>query len=546
MLLNEIKEQVERWMQSKSDELKKQQEALKQETNTQIQNMEKVYRQHAAAEQETLRTERERMNRENDARVQHVEELQQSMVSTKKEIAEVLRQQKSVTDQERKTLKEREEAIDNQKREFNREMTQTKDEIQRVLKNKADASRINELEEDVDDIRRGQSASRLVPTILSIAAITLLILAAVVGFLIMRGKLAANQERMDAMQSQIDELSITPEPTPVPTPMPSPEPSEELEPMRDPAAEMMQYYLPAILEWSQSDSVLPLENAEILRSYCKDGVFVNIISDKDNAIKEDELYKQSGFSVTVPTAEPIAEPEEELKTDIAPEETAVPDENSTTDATESTAEPVEDLTPETTEETLDATQEPTDAPVQTEDPHCVVLETVRINGEYLCVFFVQQKEAHDVDYRVAVKTIDELLEGQIDRTDFTSAFTNGEYSTIVNDAWNENKIYPIPAEFVPEDLIKDVSDDSVTDRIWMYHYDSDRFVYVVHKTSWDENERDAYFKKLQDTVTGEDLLGIVVKSEDGEQVIVFFVEDGETWYQELKLHPVLPETESNG
>jgi 8-oxo-dGTP diphosphatase len=36
MLLNEIKEQVERWMKSKSDELKNQQEALKREIKEEL------------------------------------------------------------------------------------------------------------------------------------------------------------------------------------------------------------------------------------------------------------------------------------------------------------------------------------------------------------------------------------------------------------------------------------------------------------------------------------------------------------------------------
>ena len=160
MLLSEIKEQVERWMESKSGELKKQQEALKQETDTQIQNMDRAYRQQAAAEREMLRAERERMKRENDTRVQRMEEMQETAESAKKEMADVLRQQKIVTDQERKALNEREAAIGRQKQEFERTMAETRDEIQRTLKKKADAGRINELEEEVEGIKRGQTAGR--------------------------------------------------------------------------------------------------------------------------------------------------------------------------------------------------------------------------------------------------------------------------------------------------------------------------------------------------------------------------------------------------
>ena len=493
MLLKEIESQVDCWMESKSDELKKQQESLKQETERQIQNMKAAYSQQAAAEQEMLRAERERINRENDARVQRVEEIQQAVTTTKKEIAEVLRQQKSVTEQERKALSEREAAINSEKQEIQRAIAETKDEIQRTLKKKADTRRIEELGEEVDDIKRGQNASRLIPMILSIGAITLLIATVVAGILIMKGmneKLADNQETMDSMQAKIEELSITPEPTPTPTPVPEPTEESTPTPTPDPVAEILGESIPGVLDWEESESRLPIENAEILRSYQRDHIFVNIIADESALINVEELFKQSGFDYAVRTTKPNEEP--------------------TQDAS---AEP---------------TPEPTEEPLQTKDPRCVVLETVRIE-QYLLVFYVQQKEARDVDYRDAIRTVEEQLNGQKGCQKFITAYKNGGYGTIVDNAWNEGIIYPIPAEFVLEDLIKFVYDETVTTGIWMYHYETNHFAYITRNIGWEKSDFDAYVRKLQEAVNNGDFLGKVVSNEEN-QVVVFFSEEDNTWY----------------
>ena len=509
MLLKEIESQVERWMDSKSNELKKQQESLKQETDLQIQNMKAAYSQQAAAEQEMLRAERERINRENDARVQRVEEIQQAVTTTKKEIAEVLRQQKSVTEQERKALSEREAAINSEKQEIQRAIAETRDEIQRTLKKKADARRIEELGEEVDDIKRGQSASRLIPMILSIGAITLLIATVVAGILIMKGmneKLADNQETMDSMQATIEELSITPEPTPTPTPVPEPTEESMPTPTPDPVAEILGESIPGVLDWEESESRLPIENAEILRSYQRDHIFVNIIADESALINVEELFKQSGFDYAVRTTKPNEEP--------------------TQDAS---AEPTSEQTEEQTQDaSVEPTPEPTEEPLQTKDPRCVVLETVRIE-QYLLVFYVQQKEARDVDYRDAIRTIEEQLNGQKERQKFITAYKNGGYGTIVDKAWNDRIIYPIPAEFVPEDLIKFVYDETVTTGIWMYHYETNHFAYITRNIGWEKSDFDAYVRKLQEAVNNGDLLGEVVSNED-DQVVVFFSEEGNAWY----------------
>ena len=525
MLLKEIESQVERWMDSKSNELKKQQESLKQETDLQIQNMKAAYSQQAAAEQEMLRAERERINRENDARVQRVEEIQQAVTTTKKEIAEVLRQQKSVTEQERKALSEREAAINSEKQEIQRAIAETRDEIQRTLKKKADARRIEELGEEVDDIKRGQSASRLIPMILSIGAITLLIATVVAGILIMKGmneKLADNQETMDSMQATIEELSITPEPTPTPTPVPEPTEESMPTPTPDPVAEILGESIPGVLDWEESESRLPIENAEILRSYQRDHIFVNIIADESALINVEELFKQSGFDYAVRTTKPNEEPTQDASAEPTSEQTEEP----TQDAS---AEPTSEQTEEQTQDaSVEPTPEPTEEPLQTKDPRCVVLETVRIE-QYLLVFYVQQKEARDVDYRDAIRTIEEQLNGQKERQKFITAYKNGGYGTIVDKAWNDRIIYPIPAEFVPEDLIKFVYDETVTTGIWMYHYETNHFAYITRNIGWEKSDFDAYVRKLQEAVNNGDLLGEVVSNED-DQVVVFFSEEGNAWY----------------
>ena len=525
MLLKEIESQVERWMDSKSNELKKQQESLKQETDLQIQNMKAAYSQQAAAEQEMLRAERERINRENDARVQRVEEIQQAVTTTKKEIAEVLRQQKSVTEQERKALSEREAAINSEKQEIQRAIAETRDEIQRTLKKKADARRIEELGEEVDDIKRGQSASRLIPMILSIGAITLLIATVVAGILIMKGmneKLADNQETMDSMQATIEELSITPEPTPTPTTVPEPTEESTPTPTPDPVAEILGESIPGVLDWEESESRLPIENAEILRSYQRDHIFVNIIADESALINVEELFKQSGFDYAVRTTKPNEEPTQDASAEPTSEQTEEP----TQDAS---AEPTSEQTEEQTQDaSVEPTPEPTEEPLQTKDPRCVVLETVRIE-QYLLVFYVQQKEARDVDYRDAIRTIEEQLNGQKERQKFITAYKNGGYGTIVDKAWNDRIIYPIPAEFVPEDLIKFVYDETVTTGIWMYHYETNHFAYITRNIGWEKSDFDAYVRKLQEAVNNGDLLGEVVSNED-DQVVVFFSEEGNAWY----------------
>jgi hypothetical protein len=88
---------------------------------------------------------------------------------------------------------------------------------------------------------------------------------------------------------------------------------------------------------------------------------------------------------------------------------------------------------------------------------------------------------------------------------------------------------------VPEDLINVVSDDTVGSRVWMYYFEKGQYVCVAHNVGWDKNDLDTYYNKLQDAVTSGVLPGIVVQSED--QVVVFFVEDGDTWYKELTLYP---------
>lgn len=254
MLLNEIKGQVDAWMDAKSSALKQKQNEIEQETKKKIEAIEATYQQQIERQRRDLEIERENMNRENDVRVTEITDLHKAIVqeknevlSIKKDIGDTLREQKKYHDEEKRLLNERTNALDKQREAFDRSMTDIKDDLVRSMKKKADTSRVNELQEEIDTVKSKAGRGNMIPLVLSVLAIVLVIAVAVIGMLLTRSQLADAQEKMEQMQSAIDVLSTTPKatPTPAPTPVPTPEPTEEPseEPTPEATPELNAYYV---------------------------------------------------------------------------------------------------------------------------------------------------------------------------------------------------------------------------------------------------------------------------------------------------------------
>ena len=257
MLLNEIKGQVDAWMDAKSSALKQKQNEIELETKKQIEAIEATYQQQTERQRRDLEIERENMNRENDVRVTGITDLHKAIVqeknevlSIKKDIGDTLREQKKYLDEEKRLLNERTNALDKQREAFDRSMTDIKDDLVHSMKKKADTSRVNELQEEIDNVKSKAGRGNMIPLVLSVLAIVLVIAVAIIGMLLTRGQLADAQEltrgqladaqeKIEQMQSAIDVLSTTPKATP--TPEPTEEPSEEPTPEATP--EPFAYYV---------------------------------------------------------------------------------------------------------------------------------------------------------------------------------------------------------------------------------------------------------------------------------------------------------------
>lgn len=254
MLLNEIKGQVDAWMDAKSSALKQKQNEIELETKKQIEAIEATYQQQAERQRRDLEIERENMNRENDVRVTGITDLHKAIVqeknevlSIKKDIGDTLREQKKYRDEEKRLLNERTNALDKQREAFDRSMTDIKDDLVHSMKKKADTSRVNELQEEIDNVKSKAGRGNMIPLVLSVLAIVLVIAVAIIGMLLTCGRLADAEEKIKQMESTIGVLSTTPKatPTPEPTPTPTPEPTEEPseEPTPEATPEPNAYYM---------------------------------------------------------------------------------------------------------------------------------------------------------------------------------------------------------------------------------------------------------------------------------------------------------------
>ena len=295
MLLNEIKGQVDAWMDAKSSALKQKQNEIELETKKQIEAIEATYQQQTERQRRDLEIERENMNRENDVRVTGITDLHKAIVqeknevlSIKKDIGDTLREQKKYLDEEKRLLNERTNALDKQREAFDRSMTDIKDDLVRSMKKKADTSRVNELQEEIDNVKSKAGRGNMIPLVLSVLAIVLVIAVAIIGMLLTRGQLADAQEKIEQMQSAIDVLSTTPKatptlaPTPVPTPEPTEEPSEEPTPEATP--EPNAYYVITSEKALNQTFKLELEKVSIS--------IVPIVNDTQNDEEDDSTFVQ--------------------------------------------------------------------------------------------------------------------------------------------------------------------------------------------------------------------------------------------------------------
>lgn len=293
MLLNEIKGQVDAWMDAKSSALKQKQNEIELETKKQIEAIEETYQQQTERQRRDLEIERENMNRENDVRVTEITDLHKAIVqeknevlSIKKDIGDTLREQKKYRDEEKRLLNERTNALDKQREAFDRSMTDIKDDLVRSMKKKADTSRVNELQEEIDNVKSKAGRGNMIPLVLSVLAIVLVIAVAIIGMLLMRGQLADAQEKIEQMQSAIDVLSTTPKatPTPAPTLVPTPEPTEEPseEPTPEATPELNAYYV--ITSEEALNQTFELEKVRIS--------IVPIVNDTQNDEEDDSTFVQ--------------------------------------------------------------------------------------------------------------------------------------------------------------------------------------------------------------------------------------------------------------
>lgn len=545
MLLKEIEKQVENWMEYKAGDLKKQQEALVNESNKQIQTMKEELQHQSAADREKAETIHQQM-RDTLSKAQNAA----------KEVSDTLQEQKRIRDAEMRSLNEQEAFLKRQKAEADIVLTQTKDELLRSLKKKADAGQVEELQDSLANMKQGKA----IPMVLSIAAILLVAAAGIIGFLVMKGKLSDMRSEMKDLQSSLIELTKTPVPTEEPTPSPAPTavPAEYLTDQEIDAS------LPALLEWEQSqEDRLPLDNVNIVRSYKNDSLYVNVLEIEDGQdISEQDLYTQFGFSAYSPMeAVAPSEPDTAEATAEGTAETdqvaAEPASSETTEAAASEEATTVETEPETGEssETSETAQEPAPASEHGSDDAVktstkVVLGTIRFE-KYLYVFYVDQNDIDSVDYREQVKVIEGLYDG-LDKetsgasvTTYRQAFKNSLCAALVSDAWeNSSHLFPACVEFVPEALRSMTAGENPANTVWLYDLEAKGLALVV---SYDPATEDEAFNAScsRYSVSADEAYQCAAFRNIGmKAIVVFFAQESNAaWYENINWYNTLTGTD---
>lgn len=529
MLLKEIEQSVNNWMDSKADELKQQQKVLEEKTQEQVEKIQAEHQRQTDAERDAFQKYREEIDRRNDERVQKIQAIQQEMngaadavKKTKEDLSQTFQEQARIRDEQKKNLKEQTEQLQQQKSEFSHQMKETREEIDRSLKKKVDLSRVQAFEEELEEVRNSQGASRMLPVLLSSVALALVVAMIVLTQLgiFPFGKKTAEQVPAEE-STPIPTVIVTEKPTPEPTPTPAPTP--------EPVEEDLLKMFPTAPEMKPSDVMLAVEgnpdyeNCTFVRSY-------QIAEDRYLNIFELDLTAEE------PTPEPAAEPDQQTEAKEGTSESSeTADLTETTEEPEATQEVTEEPTPEPAadpnvvpnEENPDAQQEEEETAATPEGP--TVLKTVESDA-FRYVFFAETGMTEE-ESAAAVKEINVLFFGESAEQEpkGEDAAAVADLLTAIQSTEGFSEDCLMEAEKIPEELKEKTAELADDSAVWMGNEEDDAYVLAMDISSWNPEDLDANVQKLTESGntdfysaagylnSGKNVLAIVYSADNGSE-----------------------------
>lgn len=455
---------------------------------------------------------------------------EESRTQTSKELADVERTLRGMEDRLKEFSEKQQnnhDEITNYRISISRLQTSLTDYERRLQKAEQNVSKRNNAPNLGESSPVGLSNGKGILAYCALALALLLCVGLVICVFYFRSKFVETQARMDDISLDIEDMRRTPIPTPnpttIPTPIPTLEPAQE--PTERPVIGALRESIPELLEWTEvSEQSLELDT-EILCAYEKNGVYAIVLAkDSSHPINELDYFREFGLthSDSVPSLDLDAiDSQGEPSIDLGIEEQgSAASESYTTEA------------PNTNE---NDGIENTDSVKQTEKPENIVLKTIWISDQYLCVFYVKQTQASDVDYRQVLMDIQRIYEGKASfgMHDFITAMENHRCYEYIKQAWDKEAGYPISDSFVPEDIKKTIPDDIQTS-VWLYCYSRRAFILVCMPTV--ETDVMMYQNLLETSVEemAEKYMTRVIPTNNA--VILFFYEDEED-FNEDEDHP---------
>lgn len=365
--------------------------------------------------------------------------------------------------------------------------------------------------------------------------LSLLLLAGIAFGLLYKGK-----EYRDVVKYVKAEIEATPAPTQIPstpTPMvtarvvesvtPSADPTQTPTPTPDPAEAIPEVF-PFLSKAEFIDSErLEVEGAECLRSYqMGDSLYANVFYGEG---LDENLFATlcASYNKLVIQATPEPTPE------------TTPDPTSDSTGTEAPAVPTAtpDSTPGTTPGDESSTGEDNGNDTSKEDVELIttVLAAIRGEGNYLCVFFVKQKEAGSIRYDQTLSYINTALGVSPDEiASYLTVFPQddeliGRYAT-------EKTLYPIQVSLVTEEVAQ--SYDSFIEEngyraVWLCDFSCDKFVlYIFDSGETDAAGFETKMKEAKD-LFDPSLVYIGAKDDCKYALIFTMVDENDPWYKNI-------------
>lgn len=501
MILQEIEKQVQRWMDSKSDELKRQQKALDDEYREKLRDLQEAYRK-----------KQEELDRHNAQYVAEASNIQQQIQASMKKSEEIVRGQKELQADCQRSLEEQERAFRKQDKDVRNNLSDFRDEV--------------------DQLRSTQKAGQILPIILSSIALVLALALAILGQIGVFPFGAGDQKQADELSTPtaIATEGPTEAPQEEPTPAPTPDPADAI-------AEVFPFL--SREEFVEAEERLEVDGAECLRSYRmgEGTVYVNVFygEDLDENLFADLCASYNRFMIEA-TPEPMPEltPEtEEVETtetgdgaaDAAAEsEGGTPVEAS---AIETPAPTDETEAPEETEGTVDLEAEPVP-----DERTTTVLAGIRGEENYLCVFFARNDRAFD--YRETIQHIETDMGISADAImTYLSALPEDD-ALFASCRTTSGALIPVQGSLVPvatAEALEAFVRESELKATWMYAQQSDRFALYIYDTSFVASAFEEKIKAVR--ALCEPCQAYAGAKDPSNYALIFLnVEDNDKWFEE--------------